>query len=69
MDQRKPPLSPKPQRSLEDRDAASDHQGHEARERMRALASKALSAPYEKVRALEDSEKGKSGKGRKPKRP
>ena len=66
----KPPLSPKPkspQRSLADRDAASDVQGPEAREGFRSVATKAFAVPYEKIRALEAREKGKSGRGRKRK--
>ena len=65
----KPPLSPKTKRprSLEDRDAANDIQGPEARERFRSLATKAFAVPYEKIRALEAEEKGKSGRGRKRK--
>lgn len=57
------------QRTLQDRDAAEDVQGPEARKRLAALASAAFAVPYEKVRALEKREKGKSGRGRKPKGP
>jgi hypothetical protein len=68
---RKPPPSSKAKRprSLADRDAGSDIQGPEARDRLRALATKVLSAPYAEVRRLEEQEKGKSGRGRKRKAP
>jgi len=55
------------QKTFADRDAESDVQGPDARTRFKALARTVLSAPYAKVRELEEQEKGKSGKGRKPK--
>jgi hypothetical protein len=68
MKTRAPPLSSKPkktkQSTFEDRDAANDVQGSEARDRFRALATSVLSAPYAKVKELEEKEKGKSGRGK-----
>jgi hypothetical protein len=71
MKTREPPLSSRSPRSTEqrtfaDRDAGSDYEGETARKRFKALARDVLSAPYEKVRELEEQEKGKSGRGRKP---